>query len=41
MGYADKPTPQGIFNPVDDKVWQDAGQLMDAVFTIGPGKNLL
>ncbi|CAC5386466.1 unnamed protein product [Mytilus coruscus] len=41
VGYADRLGPEGIFDPVDDKVWQDAGQLMDAVFTIGPGKDLL
>ncbi|CAC5386461.1 unnamed protein product [Mytilus coruscus] len=41
VGYADKLGPEGIFDPVDDKVWQDAGQLMDAVFTIGQGKDLL
>ncbi|CAC5370733.1 unnamed protein product [Mytilus coruscus] len=41
VGYADKSTPQGIFDGVDDKVWQDAGQLMDAVFTISPDKDVL
>ncbi|CAG2233138.1 unnamed protein product [Mytilus edulis] len=41
VGYADRSGPEGIFDPVDDKVWQDAGQLMDAVFTISAGKDLL
>ena len=39
VGYADKTTPQGFYDPVEDKVWQEAGQLMDSVFTIGQGKN--
>ena len=38
VGYADKTTPQGFYDPVEDKVWQEAGQLMDSVFTIGQGK---
>lgn len=41
VGYADRLGPEGIFDPVNDKVWQDAGQLMDAVFTIGPGKMII
>ncbi|CAG2247187.1 unnamed protein product [Mytilus edulis] len=41
VGYADESTPLGIFDTGHDKVWQDAGQLMDAVFTIGQGKDVL
>ncbi|XP_076085327.1 uncharacterized protein LOC143056126 [Mytilus galloprovincialis] len=41
VGYADESTPLGIFDTGHDTVWQDAGQLMDAVFTIGQGKDVL
>ncbi|XP_063415906.1 uncharacterized protein LOC134697555 [Mytilus trossulus] len=41
VGYEDEATPIGIYDPVNEKVWQDAGQLMDTIFTVGPDQELL
>lgn len=41
MGYNYSDTPLGIYHQADDKVWQDTGQLMDAVFSTKPGESLV
>ncbi|XP_076117799.1 uncharacterized protein LOC143085385 [Mytilus galloprovincialis] len=41
VGYEDEATPIGIYDSVKQKVWHDAGQLMDTIFTVGPDKELL
>lgn len=35
IGYTGYTSPKGIYD--NDKVWQDSGQLMDAVFTMEKG----
>ncbi|VDI61828.1 polycystin 2 [Mytilus galloprovincialis] len=41
VGYEDEATPIGIYDSVKQKVWHDAGQLMDTIFTVGPDQELL
>lgn len=37
VGYTGYTSPKGIYDLINDKVWQDSGQLMDAVFTMEKG----
>ena len=37
VGHSEFSTPLGIYDIQDEKVWQDAGQLHDAIFTIEQG----
>lgn len=38
VGYLSGATPLGVFNGVTERVWHDAGQRTDIVFTTKPGK---
>jgi hypothetical protein len=38
VGFTGITHPKGIFDLIKDKVWQDAGQFTDAIFTLVPGQ---
>ncbi|XP_076116631.1 uncharacterized protein LOC143084109 [Mytilus galloprovincialis] len=40
IGYTQFDFPSGIYDPVEEKVWQDGGQLKDCVFSTKPGAKL-
>ncbi|XP_052067298.1 uncharacterized protein LOC127706680 [Mytilus californianus] len=40
VGYTLFDFPSGIYDPVEEKVWQDGGQLKDCVFSTKPGDKL-
>ena len=40
VGYADYYIPLGIFDLLEENVWQDAGQLKDYIFTTKTGLGL-
>jgi hypothetical protein len=41
VGYAGNDSPLGIYNQVEENVWQDAGKMMESVYTTKPGKKSL
>ncbi|XP_071123054.1 uncharacterized protein [Mytilus edulis] len=40
VGYTQFDFPSGIYDPVEEKVWQDGGQLKDCIFSTKPGDKL-
>ncbi|XP_076113973.1 uncharacterized protein LOC143082259 [Mytilus galloprovincialis] len=40
IGYTQFDFPSGIYDPVEEKVWQDGGQLKDCIFSTKPGAKL-
>ena len=41
VGFAYYTSPSGIYDTLNEKVWQDAGQMSEAVFTVAAGKEVL
>ena len=37
VGYAGNDSPLGIYNQVEENVWQDAGQMKESIYTTKPG----